>query len=367
MRILVQFGNKGNSIIDHRMRPLAQAKNVDKILLVCRRRGPKIPKVEYHCTPKVLLKYPLISVIFEFFTMLYLSILERPGCIMGYLLFPHGLIAFVIAKLTRKPVILSLIAGPMELYAIGSSLGIDFHKPIPRLGRLFLKLLKHSTAVTTTGSFTRDFLANHGLQKDRIFPIINPANFSRCYIMQIPKKYDVVWLGRIAPVKHLEVLLYAIAKTKNKYSDIKVCVVGDGADKTKLLQIRDELNLGTNIDFMGYQKDVAYYYNSSKLFMLTSEREGFPNVFLEAVNCGLPSVVSNCGDITDLAIDGYNCIVVQDYTDIAGFANAIVRLLEDDELYHKLSRNALETAQALPVEKVAKQWEDILNTIIRSK
>jgi len=52
MKVLAQAGNLGGSIIDHLMRPLAQAEKAEKVLLICRRPGPEIPKLEYHCPPK---------------------------------------------------------------------------------------------------------------------------------------------------------------------------------------------------------------------------------------------------------------------------------------------------------------------------
>jgi len=92
----------------------------------------------------------------------------------------------------------------------------------------------------------------------------------------------------------------------------------------------------------------------SKIFVHTSKREGFPNVFLEALLCGLPSVVSNCGDIIDVAKDGVNAFVIDKYDDYISFANAIRRLLEDRKLYETMAHNALDVANALTSEITTK-------------
>ena len=126
MKVLVQVGNLGSSIIDHRVRPITQAANVNQVLLVCRRPGPEIPKLEYHCPPRLVSRLAPVAIVHEFFTLLRLSVFRRPNCILGHLLFPHGLMAFVVGKLTRRRIILSLIAGPIELYALGSPLGVEF-------------------------------------------------------------------------------------------------------------------------------------------------------------------------------------------------------------------------------------------------
>ena len=363
MKVLAQVGNLGGSIIDHLMRPLAQAENAEKVLLICHRPGPEIPKLEYHCPPKFTSRFAPAAIVYEFFTLLYLSIFKRPSRILGCRLFPHGLLSFIVAKLSRRPLFVFLIGGPAELYGIGDRRQVEFTKPLPWLGRIFLKMLKQSNAIITTGSFTKDFLIRQGVERDKIYPIINPPNDSRVHPMEVPKIYDVVSVGRLSPEKHIEVLLNAASRVRERFRDIKVCIVGDGPCRIELEKLADELGLNDNIDFVGYQKDVAYYYNSSKIFVHTSEREGFPNVFLEAMICGIPSVVSNCGDITDIARDGFNSIVVQRYNDYEGFAEAITRLLGDKEFYHKLSQNALNTTTSLSVEEVAGKWELILGKI----
>ena len=360
MKLLVQVGNLGSSIIDHLIRPITRANNVESVLLVCRRPGVEIPKIEYHCPPNVISRFAPTAIGYEFLSLLYLSIFRKPASVSGYLLFPHGLIAFVIGKLTGRPIILSLIAGPYELYTKGSFEGFDFRNPPPWYGRLFLKLLKHSAIVTTTGTFTKEFLLRQGIEADKIYPLVNPPNESRFYPASLPKRYDVVAVSSLILIKHIEVLLYAISEVKARYTGIRVCVVGDGPLKEELTKLAASLDLAENVDFVGFQKDVAHYYNSSRVFVHTSEREGFPNVFLEASMCGIPCVVANSGDIMDIARDGWNCIVIPDYRDYKAFAGAILRLLEDHTLYCEISKNALKSVQELSRQEIASTWERIL-------
>jgi len=238
--------------------------------------------------------------------------------------------------------------------------GIQFTGRLPLLGVALLKMLQHSAAVITTGSFTRAFLVRQGIEEARVYPIIGSPIPSRLCPVRVRKVYDVVSVGRLVPVKRVEVLLRATSVVKRSRSDVRVCIVGDGPCKTELLELAHELGLDDNVDFVGFQQDVAYYYNRSRVFALTSEREGLPIVFLEAIALGIPSVVTNCGDIRDTARDGFNCMVIQRYDDYEGFAVAITRLLEDEQLSRKLSRNALETAKDLSLQRATKQWEEIL-------
>jgi GalNAc-alpha-(1->4)-GalNAc-alpha-(1->3)-diNAcBac-PP-undecaprenol alpha-1,4-N-acetyl-D-galactosaminyltransferase len=109
------------------------------------------------------------------------------------------------------------------------------------------------------------------------------------------------------------------------------------------------------------------YYNRAKIFIHTSEREGFPNVVLEAMMCGLPCIVSNCGDVTDVAKDRINSLVIQNFDDYEGFTRAVIDVLKHKELYYDLSKNALQTMESLSPENVSRKWQIILANCARYK
>jgi glycosyltransferase involved in cell wall biosynthesis len=360
MKILIQVGNLGSSVIDHLMSPISNVGNVQKVLVYCHHPGLNIPKVEYRCPPKFLTNFAPAAVFYEFIDLLFESALRGGTVLAGYKLFPHGLIAVIAAKITRKPVIISIISGPVDLYSFGDPIGVDYGKSLPRKGKLLLAILKLSDTVITTGSFTKAFLIKNGIQESKIFPIIHPVNKSRFQRLEIRKSYEVVSVGRLIPLKHYEVIVRAISKVKAKYPHIKACFVGDGLCKAELHQLVNNLGLEENIEFAGWQKDPSQFYNKARILIHASEREGFPNVVLEAMTCGIPCIVSNCGDITDIVKDGCNSLVVQKFDDSEGFAIAITRLLEDKELYYRLSQNALKTMESNSSVEVTRTWETIL-------
>jgi len=363
MKIFIQFGHKGASLFDHLLNPLSKVDFLTKIIVVCRYPGPSISKVEYHCPPRLIAKFAYIAIIYETIDLFFLALFGGRGYIAGYLLNPHGLIAFITGKLTGKPVIVSLIAGPFELYPRRRPLGVDFTKPLPWSGRLLLKIVKNSNAVITTGSFTKNFLSKHGIDESKIFPMINPPNEFKFQPLNVTKTYDIISIGRLVPVKHNEIMIRSILKIKDKHQNIKAGFVGDGPSKSELIKLGKELGLEDNLDFIGFKKDVTQFYNSSRVFILTSEREGFPNVVLEAMMCGLPCVVSNCGDVIDVAKDGFNSFIINDFHNIDGFAQAILSLLENEELYKKISQNALKTVKSLSTTEITNQWELLFQKI----
>jgi glycosyltransferase involved in cell wall biosynthesis len=366
--VIIQVGNLGGSVIDHLLSPIASAPNVKAVLVLCHNPGPDIARIQYRCPPLAIRKFAILSAIYEFLNLFRLSLFRRSAYLAGCLLVPHGLVTFVVAKLTGKKVIISLIGGRPELYTKGSVQGIDFNTTrVPRLGRLLLAMLRRSDAVITTGSVTKAFLVRHGVREERVHPIISPANKERFRQLPLPKLFDVVSVGYLLSIKHHDVFLKAISVVKKDHPNVKACIVGDGPRFTELVGLAKDLGIEGNVSFAGHQKDVPYYMNSSRVFVHSSEREGFPNVYLEAMSCGLPSVVSNCGDIIDVARDGQNSFVIQRFDDHEGFARAISLLLDDRDTYERMSKSALASMNTLLHADVTSKWELILGNFTSSR
>jgi glycosyltransferase involved in cell wall biosynthesis len=363
MNILIEM-KLGHTTVESHLWPITQIASVEKVFVVRDAPGPFLPKVEYHCPPGALAKVSVCAAIYRLCLLTYLSLSKRPHYMHSYLLFPHGVITFIAAKLTRRRVGISLIAGPIEIYALGSPLGVDTQGRLPALGKLFLFVLKHCEIVTATGSVTRDFLVSHGLKEGKVFVLHHAVSAERFHPMDIPRSYDVVWVGRLAAVKHVDVILRAVAVVENTHPDLKVAIVGDGPCRSELEKLANDLGLGATVDFLGAREDVVSWYNSGKVFVLTSEREGFPFALVEAMMCGTPCITSDCGDVMDVARNRENALVVQEYGDVDGFARAINVLLGDSELRVRLGRNGLETARRLGIDRVTADWQSILGKAV---
>ena len=96
---------------------------------------------------------------------------------------------------------------------------------------------------------------------------------------------------------------------------------------------------------------------------MTSQTEGMPMVILEAMNFGVPCVVPNVGDITDVAINDYNSMVINGLN-IEHFSDAIVNCINDQILYKKLSNNSLKTIadnkEKYSIKSIAKEWKKVI-------
>jgi glycosyltransferase involved in cell wall biosynthesis len=365
MKLLVEM-KLGNAAVKSHLWPITQIPRVERVFVVRDTPGPSLPKVEYHCPPVVLAKIPAAAAIYRFCLLTYLSLSKRPDYMHSYLLFPHGVITFTAAKLTRRRVGISLIAGRVELHGLGGSpLGVDLKGGLPAMGKLLLRVLKHCDIVTATGSVTADFLVSHGLKEDKVFVLHHAVAAERFHPIDIPRSYDIVSVGRLAAVKHVDVILKAMAVVKNTRPDLKVAIVGDGPCRRELEKLARDLGLGSAVSFLGVREDVVHWYNGGKVFVLASEREGFPFALVEAMMCGTPCVTSDCGDIMDVVRNGENALVVQEHDDVDGFARAIEMLLADGELRVSLGRNGLEAARRLSTDRVTADWQCVLGRAVR--
>ena len=110
-------------------------------------------------------------------------------------------------------------------------------------------------------------------------------------IKPINEKFDVLFVGRLIKEKNVDLLIKAVDKR------LKVCIIGDGPEKEKLVNLAN--NLGLNIKFKGFldkDEEVYSYMKSSKILTLPSTREGFGTVVLEALACGCKAITVNHKD-----------------------------------------------------------------------
>ncbi len=159
---------------------------------------------------------------------------------------------------------------------------------------------------------------------------------------EVKKKYYILCVGRLEEAKGIDVLLKAIAILKEKAnSSLNAAIVGDGSKKDMLLNLSKSLGVENIVQFMGVRKDVSYLMDASKIFVLPSRWEGLPMVILEAMAHRLPIISTPVGGIPEVIINGENGILVPK-EDPYSLSEAILRLLNDEELLKKLSQNAYE-------------------------
>jgi colanic acid/amylovoran biosynthesis glycosyltransferase len=120
----------------------------------------------------------------------------------------------------------------------------------------------------------------------------------------------LLYTGRLAAVKGLPILLASLTQLKSSYPDLKLTVVGDGADRSQLEQMAQQLGLTDLVDFVGYQSqaNVRKYMQETDVFVLPSFAEGVPVSLMEAMAAGVPVVttqIAGVGELVENGVSGY--------------------------------------------------------------
>jgi glycosyltransferase involved in cell wall biosynthesis len=124
-----------------------------------------------------------------------------------------------------------------------------------------------------------------------------------------------------------------------------------------------QFGVDQNVFFLGFVTDTCTFLNSGRIYLLTSQHEGLPIAMLEAMCCGLPSVVTDVGDVRDIVIDGKNAVLIKDPLDVSSFVKAIEWLLQTEMAYHKMAEDAVLTGRSQSVEFGSEMWEKHLYSI----
>jgi glycosyltransferase involved in cell wall biosynthesis len=135
-------------------------------------------------------------------------------------------------------------------------------------------------------------------------------------------------VGRLAPEKGFDYLIRAVAALTDAGVDVGLSILGDGPQQQELETLVSDLNLGDRVHLVGHVTNPKPYYESMDVYVLSSLREGLPNVLLEAMAYGIPLVATAVAGIPRL-IDGESNGVLIPPSDAKSIADAITQLIHN--------------------------------------
>lgn len=216
---------------------------------------------------------------------------------------------------------------------------------------------------------TPEFLMKAGVPEEKIMYISSMYidwDIFKVY-PEAEKKYDLVFVSRLAKNKGIFNLIEAVTIAKEKKPDIKLLIIGQGPEKKNLELQTINHKLQTNIFFSGWletTRDVALAINSARIFINPSFNEGGPRVVLEAMACGLPVITTKVGLMHDLIHDGENGL----FTDWNSkkMSEVILRLLGDVSLQSKFSEAGQIIARQFEKKAMIRNYAENLQKLASS-
>ncbi len=172
-----------------------------------------------------------------------------------------------------------------------------------------------------------------------------------------------LYVGRLAMEKNLSFLLRAFAEAAVRRDDLFLVMVGGGPLFPSLVEERDRLGLQDRVLLPGYVrgKRLIDYYRGADLFAFASKTETLGLVVIEAMAAGLPVVCLGEMGVTEVVEPGVSGIFAPE--DPAGFAAAMLQVLEDRALRERLREGALRRARELSTEASAKRTLEVYEEV----
>jgi len=362
LEILITGTFYSDNWLESHLRPLALSSRCSRVVMVASKPVPRIGKVEAIYPPVWLCKM-FGEVGGRLTTFVWTAVKIRPQVVGGFHLLINGMVASLVARIIGARSLYFCGGGPREVmgggYATESRIFNKIRTPDPVLERQLLKAVNTTDMVITMGSGAAGYFRGQGISSN-IF--INPGGFDgkRYHPADTSPSIDLILIGRLSRVKRVDMFLEAIKNAKEFIPDISAVIVGDGPERASLEKMSIDMGLESKVSFVGHQPDVASWIRKSKIFVLTSDSEGVSLAMMESMLCGVPPIVSDVGDLSDIVIDGTNGYLVSERTP-AAFSEKFVQLLSDEGRLKRFSKEARITAGKYELETVSRKWDDIFS------
>jgi glycosyltransferase involved in cell wall biosynthesis len=185
-----------------------------------------------------------------------------------------------------------------------------------------------------------------------------------------PDAFVVGWVGRMTAVKRTDDVLRAFRELLDRDVDARLCLVGDGPDRAHMERRAHELGIARRCLFVGYQDDVAPYYEAIDALLLPSVNEGTPVSVIEALAAGRPAVATRVGGVPDVVRDGVDGFL-SDVGDASTLADRLAELARDPERRAEMGREGREhVVQRYAVDRlvddVDRLYRELLSALPRA-
>lgn len=143
--------------------------------------------------------------------------------------------------------------------------------------------------------------------------------------------------------------------------DWKLILLGEGPNESKLKTLIKELKLTDKVEMIPKVRNVHDYYNKASIFAFASKAEGFPNVLLEAMHFGLPSLSTDCNyGPSELIINGENGFL-SPVDNQAVFVEYLQKLVKNEDLRLAFSKKSQKTTEKFLDTYVTSSWRDLIS------
>ena len=340
--------------------PLGRSLRVRQVTMVAVTPVPEMPGVEAVYPHPRLVRF-VGKTTARLVTFFHIAVRRKPDILGGFHLLINGLVALLAARMTGARSMYICGGGVREIEGGGHATENQIFRrlggPSGYVERKLLTAAITFDYIITMGSSVRDYFIASGAS-GRVEVVPGAFDAETFQPATVAAEYDLVTVGRLSPVKRVDVFVDVLARADNRH--LTGLVVGDGPSGPELRDRAHRLGVADRIRFAGWQHDVEAWLRRSRVFLLTSESEGLSQAMVQAMLCGLPVIVSDVGDLADLVVDGRNGFLVRPGS-VEDCACKVKAVCGDETLRSSLGAQARLDALRLSTPNVADRWNDILS------
>jgi len=172
----------------------------------------------------------------------------------------------------------------------------------------------------------------------------------------------IVAAGRLAEAKNYPLLIDALALLRGVVP-ATLFILGQGDEERAIRTRVASRGLDGAVVLCGFQKNPWKVIARADVFALTSHYEGFGNVLVEAMACGVPVVATGSAGTRDIVRDGVDGLLVNEH-EPAAVAAALERVLADDVLRRRLAAAAEIGAERFALPAIAAEYGRVFGSLV---
>jgi len=291
----------------------------------------------------------------------------RPDVVVAFLSYLSVLSAARAAGVGARVVF--AVGTPMSAFLTDS----DYPWSRPWSRRIFTTAMRIGCAVAdvivaTSQGVADDLIDSFGGSPGRVRVVNNPVDLGAVTSAALEpldavdaarwRPPVIVAAGRLADVKNYRLLIEAFAILRER-TPASLFILGQGDQEPAVRAMIQDRNLGGCAHLCGFRKNPWSYIARADVFALTSRYEGFGNVLVEAMACGVPVVATTSPGTQEIVTTGADGLLV-DRHEPAEFAAALARVLDDAQLRQRMAETARQHAERYRTESVVLAYDRVL-------
>ena len=297
----------------------------------------------------------------------------------GYLKSNEGIILAVMWPVTTVSVISWLLSGFKQKIILSDHnfLSISTIREL-NISRLTLKFTMGVTyrlathVIAVSKGVKADLQGLSGLPNRKISVIYNPVTqipFPSGQVKQEIKdlwsrefRYHILAVGSLENQKGFDDLIIAFSKVCKKVN-AQLIILGEGSKREFLSNLVLKLDLEGKVSMPGFVKNPNLWFETADLFVLSSKWEGFGNVIVEALECGVPIVSTDCdsGPREILQNGKYGTLVS------VGDNDALSSSIYNSLLAHHDKSALIARSKDFSIDKISQQYLNLFNRVTDEK